>query len=152
MKKKLELFVVRPNNDREKTLKNFIAYLERPAGENNPQRWSQFPQYCLACNDEDQAPSFTYFSYGEGIVRISMQSKTDVRPMAEVLKGKKITASNLTQHDSVSVASDLIAFEKYGMKFNGFPENFDSAVLTAYNELKNNPSKVNDYYKLDRAS
>ena len=67
-----------------------IAYLERPAGENNPQRWSQFPQYCLACNDEDQAPSFTYFSYGEGIVRISMQSKTDVRPMAEVLKGKKI--------------------------------------------------------------
>lgn len=67
-----------------------IAYLERPAGENNPQRWSQFPQYCLACNDEDQAPSFTYFSYGEGIIRISMQSKTDVRPMAAVLKGKKI--------------------------------------------------------------
>ena len=67
-----------------------IAYLERPAGENNPQRWSQFPQYCLACDEEDQAPSFTYFSYGEGIVRISMQSKTDVRPMAEVLKGKKI--------------------------------------------------------------
>ena len=67
-----------------------IAYLERPAGENNPQRWSQFPQYCLACDDEDQAPSFTYFSYGEGIIRISMQSKTDVRPMADVLKGKKI--------------------------------------------------------------
>ena len=67
-----------------------IAYLERPAGENNPQRWSQFPQYCLACNDEEQAPAFTYFSYGEGIIRISMQSKTDVRPMAGVLKGKKI--------------------------------------------------------------
>lgn len=67
-----------------------IAYLERPARENNPQRWSQFPQYCLACNDEGQAPSFAYFSYGEGIVRISMQSKTDVRPMATVLKGKKI--------------------------------------------------------------
>lgn len=67
-----------------------IAYLERPAGENNPQRWSQFPQYCLACNEEEQAPSFTYFSYGEGIIRISMQSKTDVRPMADVLKGKKI--------------------------------------------------------------
>ena len=70
--------------------RTLIAYLERPAGENNPQRWSQFPQYCLACNDEDQTPSFTYFSYGEGIIRISMQSKTDVRPMAEVLKGKKI--------------------------------------------------------------
>ena len=68
-----------------------IAYLERPASENNPQRWSQFPQYCLACSDdEDQAPSFTYFSYGEGIIRISMQSKIDVRPMAKVLKGKKI--------------------------------------------------------------
>ncbi len=67
-----------------------IAYLERPARENIPQRWSQFPQYCLACNDEGQDPSFTYFSYGEGIIRISMQSKTDVRPMAEVLKGKKI--------------------------------------------------------------
>ena len=66
-----------------------IAYLERPAGENNPQRWSQFPQYCLACNIKE-TPSFTYFSYGEGIIRISMQSKTDVRPMAEVLKGKKI--------------------------------------------------------------
>ena len=24
-----------------------IAYLERPASEDTPQRWSQFPQYCL---------------------------------------------------------------------------------------------------------
>ena len=29
MNKKLELFVVKPFDDREKTLKNFIAYLER---------------------------------------------------------------------------------------------------------------------------
>jgi len=29
MKKPLELFVVKPDDDREKTLKNFIAYLER---------------------------------------------------------------------------------------------------------------------------
>ena len=29
MKKKLELFVIKPNDDREKTFKNFIAYLER---------------------------------------------------------------------------------------------------------------------------
>ena len=29
MKKKFELFVVKPNDDREKTFKNFIAYLER---------------------------------------------------------------------------------------------------------------------------
>ena len=29
MNKKLELFVVKPNDNREKTLKDFIAYLER---------------------------------------------------------------------------------------------------------------------------
>ena len=29
MNKKLELFIVKPNDDSEKTLKNFIAYLER---------------------------------------------------------------------------------------------------------------------------
>ncbi len=28
MKKKLKLFIVKPNDDREKTLKNFIAFLE----------------------------------------------------------------------------------------------------------------------------
>ena len=29
MKKKLELFVVKPNDDRDETFKNFIAYLGR---------------------------------------------------------------------------------------------------------------------------
>ena len=29
MKNKLELFVVKPNDDREKTFKKFISYLER---------------------------------------------------------------------------------------------------------------------------
>jgi len=29
MKNKFELFVVKPNDDREETFKNFIAYLER---------------------------------------------------------------------------------------------------------------------------
>ena len=28
MKNKLKLFVIKPNDDREKTFKNFIAYLE----------------------------------------------------------------------------------------------------------------------------
>ena len=77
--------------------------------------------------------------------------RTRKRP-PKFLKGKKITASNLTHHDSISVATDLIAFENGGMKFNGFPENFDSAVLTAYKELKNNPSKINVYSELDRTS
>ena len=38
------------------------------------------------------------------------------------------------------------------MKFNGIPENLEPTVFNAYSELKNNPSKVNDYSKLDRAS
>ena len=47
---------------------------------------------------------------------------------------------------------DLICFEKSGVNVNGFFVNANPTVLTAYKELKNNPSKVNDYYKLDRAS
>ena len=47
---------------------------------------------------------------------------------------------------------DLICFEKSGVNVNGFLVMTNPSVLTAYNELKNNPSKVNDYYKLDRAS
>ena len=46
---------------------------------------------------------------------------------------------------------DLICFEKSGAMFDGFLKD-NPTVLTAYNELKNNPSKVNDYAKLDRAS
>ena len=47
---------------------------------------------------------------------------------------------------------NLICFEKSGVNVNGFLVMTNPSVLTAYNELKNNPSKVNDYYKLDRAS
>ena len=57
----------------------------------------------------------------------------------------------MTHLDSVGVAIDLINFEKSGAKFNGL-ENLEPTVLTAYTELKNNPSMVNDYSKLDRAS
>ena len=67
-------------------------------------------------------------------------------------KGHKLQASNLTHHDSVGIAMDLICFEKSGVNINGFFVNANPTVLTAYKELKNNPSKVNDYYKLDRAS
>ena len=63
-----------------------IAYIQRPASEGKIERWSQFPQYSLIYEN----PSFTYFSFGEGFVRISLQSKTTVESAAEFFKGKKI--------------------------------------------------------------
>ena len=76
--------------------------------------------------------------------------RTRNRP-PKFLKGEKIQASKMTHHDSVGIAMDLICFEKSGAMFDGFLKD-NPTVLTAYTELKNNPSKVNDYYKLDRAS
>ena len=67
-------------------------------------------------------------------------------------QGKSLEAINFNRKDSVEVAKDLISFEKSGVKFNGIPENLEPTVFNAYSELKNNPSKVNDYAKLDRAS
>ena len=63
-----------------------IAYIQRPASEGKIERWSQFPQYSLIYEN----PSFTYFSFGEGFVRISLQSETTVESAAEFFKGKKI--------------------------------------------------------------
>ena len=68
-----------------------IAYLERAAKEGRPQRWSMFPQYCLNCEVAyGENPSFIYFSYGEGIVRISLRSETDISEAAEWISGKRI--------------------------------------------------------------
>ena len=68
-----------------------IAYLERPASEDTPQRWSQFPQYCLNCESAyGTIPSFVYFSYGEGSIRVSLRSKSDISDATTWLKGKKI--------------------------------------------------------------
>tara|TARA_B100000282_G_C31510142_1_gene389009 strand:+ start:59 stop:493 length:435 start_codon:yes stop_codon:yes gene_type:complete len=68
-----------------------IAYLERPASEDTPQRWSQFPQYCLNCeNAYGTIPSFVYFSYGEGSIRVSLRSKSDITDATRWLKGKKV--------------------------------------------------------------
>ena len=63
-----------------------IAYLERAAKEDRPQRWSMFPQYCLNCENS----SFIYFSYGEGLIRISLRSQTDISDAAEWISGKRI--------------------------------------------------------------
>jgi hypothetical protein len=63
-----------------------LAYIQRPASEGKIERWSQFPQYSLIYEN----PSFTYLSFGEGFVRISLQSETTVESAAEFFKGKKI--------------------------------------------------------------
>lgn len=63
-----------------------MAYIQRPASQGKIERWSQFPQYSLIYEN----PSFTYLSFGEGFVRISLQSETTVESAAEFFKGKKI--------------------------------------------------------------
>ena len=63
-----------------------IAYLEGAAKEDRPQRCSMFPQYCLNCENS----SFIYFSYGEGLIRISLRSQTDISDAAEWISGKRI--------------------------------------------------------------
>ena len=58
---------------------------------------------------------------------------------------------NISRHDSMGIARDLIMFEKNSSgKVNGVPENLQPCVLTAYKEFKNNPSKLDEYEKLDR--
>ena len=61
------------------------------------------------------------------------------------LKGKPLTALDFTHHDSTGCADDIVAWEKLGVVFNGIPENLEPTVFNAYKELKNNPSKVDDY-------
>ena len=63
-----------------------LAYIQRPASEGKIERWSQFPQYSLIYEN----PSFSYLSFGEVFVRISLQSETTVESAAEFFKGKKI--------------------------------------------------------------
>ena len=63
-----------------------MAYIQRPASEGKIERWSQFPQYSLIYEN----PSFSYLRFGEGFVRISLQSETTVESAAEFFKGKKI--------------------------------------------------------------
>tara|TARA_Y100001978_G_scaffold132202_1_gene118235 strand:- start:260 stop:520 length:261 start_codon:yes stop_codon:yes gene_type:complete len=73
------------------------------------------------------------------------------------IKGKSLISFledgrvHTSRHDSMAIASDLIAFENSGLVI-GVPENLEPCVLAAYSEFKNNPSKLDEYYKLDRAS
>ena len=65
----------------------------------------------------------------------------------KVFQDKSLEAINFKSNDLVGVSIDLIKinFEKSDVKFNGIQENLEPTVSNAYSELKNNPSKVNDY-------
>ena len=66
-----------------------LAYIERAATDQRPQRWSQFPQYNPVWKEIGDT-TFSYLSYGEGFVRISLQSETSVEGVAETFKGLKL--------------------------------------------------------------
>ena len=66
-----------------------FAFIEREANDERPQRWSQFPQYNLVWKEIGDT-TYSYLSYGEGFVRISLQSETSVEGVAETFKGLKL--------------------------------------------------------------
>ena len=66
-----------------------LAYIERAATDQRPQRWSQFPQYNPVWKEIGDT-TFSYLSYGEGFIRISLQSETSVEGIAETFKGLKL--------------------------------------------------------------
>ena len=66
-----------------------FAFIERKANDKRPQRWSQFPQYNLVWKEIGDT-TYSYLSYGEGFVRISLQSETSVEGVAETFKGLKL--------------------------------------------------------------
>ena len=66
-----------------------FAFIERSANEERPQRWSQFPQYNLVWKEIGDT-TYSYLSYGEGFVRISLQSETTVEGVADTFKGLKL--------------------------------------------------------------
>lgn len=66
-----------------------FAFIERAATKERPQRWSQFPQYNLIWKEIGDT-TFSYLSYGEGFVRISLQSEISVEGVAETFKDLKL--------------------------------------------------------------
>ena len=63
-----------------------LAFIERPAGDDRPQRWSQLPQLSLA----QENPTYMYLSHGLGIVRLSYQSSTSIKDAIEYSKDKRL--------------------------------------------------------------
>ena len=63
-----------------------LAFIERPANENRPQRWSQLPQLTLSWD----TPTYLYLSHGLGLVRLSYQSSKSIKEAIEYTKGKRL--------------------------------------------------------------
>ena len=63
-----------------------VGYVQRPANEDNPERWSQLPQFSAGQED----PTYVYFSFGEGVIRVSLQSETSIQNAADYFKDKKL--------------------------------------------------------------
>ena len=63
-----------------------LAFIERPAKDDRPQRWSQLPQLTLAYDN----PTYMYLSHGLGLVRLSYQSSKSIRDAIEYTKDKRL--------------------------------------------------------------
>ncbi len=63
-----------------------LAFIERPAKDDRPQRWSQLPQLTLAWD----TPTYMYLSHGPGLVRLSYQSSKSIKDAIEYTKGKRL--------------------------------------------------------------
>ena len=63
-----------------------LAFIERAAGEDRAQRWSQLPQLTLAWDN----PTYMYLSHGKGIVRLSYQSSKNIKDAINYTKNKRL--------------------------------------------------------------
>jgi len=63
-----------------------LAFIERPAGQDRAQRWSQLPQLTLAWDN----PTYMYLSHGKGLVRLSYQSSKTIKDAIEYTKDKRL--------------------------------------------------------------
>ena len=62
------------------------AYIERTYDDGRPSRWSQLPQVFL--NSENSTSA--YISFGEGFIRVSMQSEETVEELFEMFKERNL--------------------------------------------------------------
>ena len=63
-----------------------LAFIERAATDERPQRWSQLPQLTLAWDN----PTYIYLSHGLGFVRLSFQSAQTIKDAIEYTKEKRL--------------------------------------------------------------
>ncbi len=63
-----------------------LAFIERAATDERPQRWSQLPQLTLAWDN----PTYIYLSHGLGFVRLSYQSSHTIKDPVEYTKDKRL--------------------------------------------------------------